>query len=179
MLLGRGRRWCCRLGRCCCGLLFLCGHARWMVPSVSCATSKTRWSITCSGYEDKCLSLFYLRCRCRAKMREHYPTCVACGVLLVLRQRSVAGQVQPAACHGHGTWLWYSRARLCVPWYRHCCYDDVEVVGGWPRLLGIQIGCFCLSEAGSGSDAFSLKTRADKKDDYYVVRTGAGGASIC
>ncbi|XP_064320410.1 short/branched chain specific acyl-CoA dehydrogenase, mitochondrial isoform X2 [Phalacrocorax carbo] len=31
------------------------------------------------------------------------------------------------------------------------------------------IGSFCLSEAGSGSDAFSLKTRAEKKGDYYII----------
>lgn len=32
-----------------------------------------------------------------------------------------------------------------------------------------QIGCFCLSEAGSGSDAFSLKTRAEDKGDHYLI----------
>ncbi|XP_053773819.1 short/branched chain specific acyl-CoA dehydrogenase, mitochondrial isoform X2 [Desmodus rotundus] len=32
-----------------------------------------------------------------------------------------------------------------------------------------KIGSFCLSEAGSGSDSFALKTRADKKGDYYVI----------
>lgn len=32
-----------------------------------------------------------------------------------------------------------------------------------------QIGSFCLSEAESGSDAFSLKTRAEKHKDYYVI----------
>lgn len=32
-----------------------------------------------------------------------------------------------------------------------------------------QIGSFCLSEAGSGSDAFSLKTRAEKHKDYYII----------
>ncbi|XP_070487932.1 short/branched chain specific acyl-CoA dehydrogenase, mitochondrial isoform X4 [Equus przewalskii] len=31
------------------------------------------------------------------------------------------------------------------------------------------IGSFCLSEAGAGSDSFSLKTRADKKGDYFVI----------
>ncbi|XP_066094514.1 short/branched chain specific acyl-CoA dehydrogenase, mitochondrial isoform X2 [Saccopteryx bilineata] len=31
------------------------------------------------------------------------------------------------------------------------------------------VGSFCLSEAGAGSDAFALKTRADKKGDYYVI----------
>lgn len=32
-----------------------------------------------------------------------------------------------------------------------------------------QIGSFCLSEAESGSDAFALKTRAEKHKDYYVI----------
>lgn len=32
-----------------------------------------------------------------------------------------------------------------------------------------QIGSFCLSEAEAGSDAFSLKTRAEKRKDYYVI----------
>lgn len=31
------------------------------------------------------------------------------------------------------------------------------------------MGSFCLSEPGSGSDAFSLKTRAEKKGDYYII----------
>ncbi|NXX93116.1 ACDSB protein, partial [Centropus bengalensis] len=38
-----------------------------------------------------------------------------------------------------------------------------------PRVAKDTIGSFCLSEAGSGSDAFSLKTRAEKKGDYYVI----------
>uniref|UniRef100_A0A8C4WFD6 Short/branched chain specific acyl-CoA dehydrogenase, mitochondrial n=1 Tax=Gopherus evgoodei TaxID=1825980 RepID=A0A8C4WFD6_9SAUR len=38
-----------------------------------------------------------------------------------------------------------------------------------PRLAKDLTGSFCLSEAGSGSDAFALKTRADKKEDYYVI----------
>ncbi|XP_068610686.1 short/branched chain specific acyl-CoA dehydrogenase, mitochondrial [Brachionichthys hirsutus] len=37
------------------------------------------------------------------------------------------------------------------------------------RLATDTIGSFCLSEAESGSDAFSLKTRADKQKDYYVI----------
>ncbi|XP_074856599.1 short/branched chain specific acyl-CoA dehydrogenase, mitochondrial isoform X4 [Carettochelys insculpta] len=38
-----------------------------------------------------------------------------------------------------------------------------------PRVAKDLTGSFCLSEAGSGSDAFSLKTRADKKGDYYII----------
>lgn len=37
------------------------------------------------------------------------------------------------------------------------------------RLAKDMIGSFCLSEAQSGSDAFSLKTRADKHKDYYTI----------
>nr|XP_021382047.1 short/branched chain specific acyl-CoA dehydrogenase, mitochondrial isoform X1 [Lonchura striata domestica] len=38
-----------------------------------------------------------------------------------------------------------------------------------PRVSKDTLGSFCLSEAGSGSDAFSLKTRAEKKGDYYII----------
>ncbi|XP_058400177.1 short/branched chain specific acyl-CoA dehydrogenase, mitochondrial isoform X1 [Diceros bicornis minor] len=37
------------------------------------------------------------------------------------------------------------------------------------KLATEKIGSFCLSEAEAGSDSFSLKTRADKKGDYYVI----------
>ncbi|XP_019570494.2 short/branched chain specific acyl-CoA dehydrogenase, mitochondrial [Rhinolophus sinicus] len=37
------------------------------------------------------------------------------------------------------------------------------------KLATEKIGSFCLSEAGAGSDPFALKTRADKKGNYYVI----------
>ncbi|XP_062382083.1 short/branched chain specific acyl-CoA dehydrogenase, mitochondrial [Sardina pilchardus] len=37
------------------------------------------------------------------------------------------------------------------------------------RLATDMVGSFCLSEAESGSDAFSLKTRAEKCKDYYII----------
>lgn len=37
------------------------------------------------------------------------------------------------------------------------------------RLSTDTVGSFCLSEAESGSDAFALKTRAEKHGDYYVI----------
>jgi short-chain 2-methylacyl-CoA dehydrogenase len=62
--------------------------------------------------------------------------------------------------------------------------DDIKA-RFWPRLAQDTVGAFCLSEPGSGSDAFALKTRAERKGDYYVingskawitnVRAGAGG----
>ena len=38
-----------------------------------------------------------------------------------------------------------------------------------PRLATDTVGSFCLSEASSGTDAFALKARAEKKGDYYVL----------
>ncbi|XP_037660280.1 short/branched chain specific acyl-CoA dehydrogenase, mitochondrial isoform X2 [Choloepus didactylus] len=37
------------------------------------------------------------------------------------------------------------------------------------KLCTEKIGSFCLSESGAGSDPFALKTRAEKKGDYYVI----------
>ncbi|KAI9274179.1 acyl-CoA dehydrogenase/oxidase [Sporodiniella umbellata] len=53
-----------------------------------------------------------------------------------------------------------------------------------PRLATNTVGCFCLSESGSGSDAFALQTRAVEKDDHYVLNgskmwiTNSGEADI-
>ncbi|MGH0168253.1 UNVERIFIED_CONTAM: hypothetical protein FKN15_054451 [Acipenser sinensis] len=66
------------------------------------------------------------------------------------------------------------------------CMDESVILGLFEQgLMGIEIpeqyggtgstffssiiGSFCLSEAQSGSDAFSLKTRADKHKDYYTI----------
>lgn len=38
-----------------------------------------------------------------------------------------------------------------------------------PLLANEQVGAYCLSEAGSGSDAFALKCRAVEDGDYYVL----------
>jgi butyryl-CoA dehydrogenase len=38
-----------------------------------------------------------------------------------------------------------------------------------PRLANEVIGAFCLSEAGSGSDAASLKLRADRSGDAWIL----------
>ncbi|KAI9484453.1 acyl-CoA dehydrogenase/oxidase [Zychaea mexicana] len=53
-----------------------------------------------------------------------------------------------------------------------------------PRLATDTVGCFCLSEAGSGSDAFALQTRAVDNGDHYVLNgskmwiTNSGEADI-
>jgi short/branched chain acyl-CoA dehydrogenase len=38
-----------------------------------------------------------------------------------------------------------------------------------PRLVSGALGAYALSEAGSGSDAFALRTRAELKEDRYIL----------
>src|SRR5699024_11047686 len=38
-----------------------------------------------------------------------------------------------------------------------------------PQLATEKVGAYCLSEAGSGSDAFGLKTIAEDKGDHYLI----------
>ncbi|XP_068709325.1 short/branched chain specific acyl-CoA dehydrogenase, mitochondrial-like isoform X1 [Montipora foliosa] len=38
-----------------------------------------------------------------------------------------------------------------------------------PLLAQNMVGSFCLSEVGSGSDAFAMETKAQKNGDYYVI----------
>ncbi|KAM5271927.1 short/branched chain specific acyl-CoA dehydrogenase, mitochondrial [Ctenodactylus gundi] len=53
-----------------------------------------------------------------------------------------------------------------------------------PELVSEKLGSFCLSESGAGSDSFALKTRADKKGNYYIINgsklwiSNAGHAGI-
>lgn len=57
----------------------------------------------------------------------------------------------------------------------------------YPRLAQNTLGSFCLSEWGSGSDAFALKTLATKKGDDYILNgtkawitnSGEAGFFIC
>jgi len=47
--------------------------------------------------------------------------------------------------------------------------NDDQRVRFLPRLVADTIGAYALSEPGSGSDAFGLATRAEKKGDRYVL----------
>uniref|UniRef100_A0A452FYY0 Short/branched chain specific acyl-CoA dehydrogenase, mitochondrial n=2 Tax=Capra hircus TaxID=9925 RepID=A0A452FYY0_CAPHI len=38
-----------------------------------------------------------------------------------------------------------------------------------PKLATEKASSICISEAGAGSDSFAMKTRADKKGDYYII----------
>jgi short/branched chain acyl-CoA dehydrogenase len=42
----------------------------------------------------------------------------------------------------------------------------------YPLLAQKEVGAFCLSEPGSGSDAFALKTRAEKDGKHWVINGG-------
>ena len=54
----------------------------------------------------------------------------------------------------------------------------------FPRLSTNEVGCFCLTEADSGSDAFALQARATDKGDHWLLQgkkvfiTNAKEASI-
>ena len=52
-----------------------------------------------------------------------------------------------------------------------CCTTCFRSLLAYKRysLIQKQVGSFCLSEAEAGSDAFALKTRAEKHKDYYVI----------
>jgi alkylation response protein AidB-like acyl-CoA dehydrogenase len=55
---------------------------------------------------------------------------------------------------------------------------------GPPMTAGIQLGSYCLTEPGSGSDASSLRTRAERVDGGYVLNgskafiSGAGETDL-
>lgn len=40
----------------------------------------------------------------------------------------------------------------------------------FPRLCRNEVGCFCLTESESGSDAFALQTRAQDKGDHWLLQ---------
>jgi len=46
---------------------------------------------------------------------------------------------------------------------------DVQKAEWLPRLATDTVGCFCLSEAGSGSDAFAMRTTAKKDGDDFII----------
>jgi len=47
--------------------------------------------------------------------------------------------------------------------------NDAQKKKYLPQLAGGKVGAYALSEAGSGSDAFALKTRAVEKGDHYEL----------
>ena len=47
--------------------------------------------------------------------------------------------------------------------------SDAQRARYLPRLVGDTVGAYALSEPGSGSDAFGMTTRAEKRGDRYVL----------
>ncbi len=47
--------------------------------------------------------------------------------------------------------------------------NDAQKEKYLPRMCSEWVGSYCLSESGSGSDAFALKTRADRRGDTWVL----------
>ncbi|OGB66017.1 MAG: acyl-CoA dehydrogenase [Caldithrix sp. RBG_13_44_9] len=47
--------------------------------------------------------------------------------------------------------------------------DDSLKKKYFPQLASQKLGAYALSEAGSGSDAFALKARAEEKADHYIL----------
>ncbi len=47
--------------------------------------------------------------------------------------------------------------------------SEAQKQGYIGRLCRDTVGAYCLSEAGSGSDAFALQTRAEDKGDHYLL----------
>ncbi|RMC93669.1 acyl-CoA dehydrogenase [Aquitalea palustris] len=65
-------------------------------------------------------------------------------------------------------------------------FGSPALAGEWvPRMVsGELLGSYCLTEPGAGSDAASLKTRADKQGEVYVLNgskmfiSGAGSTDV-
>jgi short/branched chain acyl-CoA dehydrogenase len=51
----------------------------------------------------------------------------------------------------------------------HRWANDAQKKQYLPQLASRTVGAYALSEAQSGSDAFALATRAEEKDDYWVL----------
>ncbi|QOZ84401.1 MULTISPECIES: acyl-CoA dehydrogenase family protein [Chromobacterium] len=65
-------------------------------------------------------------------------------------------------------------------------FGSPELAQRWvpPMVSGELLGSYCLTEPGAGSDAASLKTRAERKGDHYVLNgskmfiSGAGSTQV-
>ncbi len=65
-------------------------------------------------------------------------------------------------------------------------YGQSDLIDTWcPDLvMGTKLASYCLTEPGAGSDAASLRTRAERDGDYYVVSgakvfiSGAGSTDV-
>ena len=73
-----------------------------------------------------------------------------------------------AACASTGTIMSVSNSLYCDPVLRYGT-DDQKKRFLEPFASGKQLGCFCLSEPGSGSDSAAMITQARKQGDKWVL----------
>ncbi|KJE89981.1 acyl-Coenzyme A dehydrogenase [Capsaspora owczarzaki ATCC 30864] len=83
-------------------------------------------------------------------------------ILKGLHEQGLMGVEIPAEYGGTNA----SFMSACLDWPRSIRASKDKYL---PRLATDMVGSFCLSEAGSGSDAFALQTKAEKKGDDYIL----------
>ncbi len=72
------------------------------------------------------------------------------------------------ACGSTSVLMSVNNSLACAPLAKFGTHEQKEQFLK-PLALGQKIGCYCLSEPGSGSDAASMKTRAVKKGNKWVL----------
>ena len=78
-----------------------------------------------------------------------------------------------------------SRSTTCVPWMIEQYGSDAQRAHWLPKLCSMEtLTSYCLTEAGHGSDAAALRTRADREANGFVLNgtkqfiSGAGAADL-
>ena len=73
------------------------------------------------------------------------------------------------ACASTGVIVSVNNSLVCGPLLRHGTVDQQTRYLA-PLARGERLGCFALTEPDAGSDAGSIKTRAERRGDQYVLR---------
>jgi butyryl-CoA dehydrogenase len=73
------------------------------------------------------------------------------------------------ACASTGVIVSVNNSLVCTPLLRH---GDERQKREYlePLARGARLGCFALTEPNAGSDASSIQTRAERRDDLYLLR---------
>jgi butyryl-CoA dehydrogenase len=73
-----------------------------------------------------------------------------------------------AACAGTGVIMSVNNSLVCDPLVKYGTEEQKREILT-PLASGEQLGCFALTEPGSGSDAGALRTSAHKEGDVYIL----------
>ncbi|MFH1436565.1 MAG: acyl-CoA dehydrogenase [Pseudomonadota bacterium] len=73
-----------------------------------------------------------------------------------------------AACAGTGVIMSVNNSLVCDPLLKYGTDEQKEQILA-PLASGEKLGCFALTEPGSGSDAGALRTTAVKEGDKYIL----------